>query len=173
MAKGSEVTKLYPYIDRGTPGLRYQRGGALILMEHSPVPVAIRRLKLEELRRRNSLEPELQDVNRIFLRWSEREGSGLPDPEADIRETHYDPLPLALQERVTVIVNESPWQKFIRKLYSSTLKQGSLAEQLGISRSQLNIKRSNALWFFKGRFQSEGISLLAAPSKVRANFDLW
>lgn len=168
------MRKPLPYVDRGRPGLlRYQRGGALIIMEQQVPPVHIRRLKLEELRRHNSLDPELQDTHRVLLRWSENEGTGLYNPEADIRETHYDALPLEVQERVTVIVNASPWRDDVGKLYFSNLKKASLAEQLGISRAQLSIRHNNALWFFKGRFESEGISLLPSPSKLRKNFDLW
>lgn len=168
------MRKPLPYIDRGRPGLlRYQRGGALVMMERQVPPVHIRKMKLEELRRHNTLDPELQDTHRLFLRWTEREGSGLPDPDADVRETHYDPLPLALQGRVTAIVDDSPWEKFIRKLYSTNLTKLSLAEQLGISRSQLNNKHNNSLWYFKGRFQSEGVALLSSPARLRENFDLW
>jgi hypothetical protein len=165
------------YVDRGKPGTpRLERGGALVLMKEEVPPLLPsldRKLTLQSLRRHNSLEPDLQDTHRLLLRWSERGGSGLPDPEADVREIHYDPLPLELQERVTAIIEDSPWDKLIRKLYFSTLKKGSLAEQLGISRAELNNRRNNALWFFKGCFQVAGISTLASPAKLRASYDLW
>jgi hypothetical protein len=148
---------LRPYIDYGKPGLRYQRGGALIVMQAEPEPVRIQRLALEVIKRHNSLEPELQPTHRVLLRWTENEGSGLPNPDADKRETHYDPLPMAVQSKVTEIVDSSPWARFIRKIYFSTVERGSLAEQLGISRTQFYSDRRSALWFCRGRFESECI----------------
>lgn len=162
-----------PFIDIGRPGPRYQRGGRLVLMETEVPSAEVRKLKLEEVRRHNSLDLELQDTHRIFLRWSETAGVGDFNPEADIRETHYDPLPLEVQQRVTVIVDESPWQKFMRKLYFTTLTKSSLAEQLGISLAQFKTKRGNALWFFKGRFQAEDIPLLASARRARKSAGLW
>lgn len=156
-----------PYIDLGRSGPRFQRGGRLVLMQARVIAPEMRRMKLEEIRRHNSLDPELQDTDRIFLRWSETAGAGEFNPEADVREIHYDPLPLEIQQRVTVIVDGSSWRKFIRKVYFTTLTRGSLAEQLGISTAQFKIKRSNALWFFKGRFEAEGIPMLASPQRAR------
>lgn len=160
-----------PYVDRGKPGLRFQRGTVITVRE--PVPVSIRRLALEEIQRHNSLETELQDTHRVFLRWSETAGTGEFNPEAEVREMHYDPLPLEVQQRVTQLVDESAWRKFIRKLYFSTLSRGSLAEQLGISRAQLYADRRASLWYFKGRFEAEHIPLLASPKRLRKAFDLW
>jgi hypothetical protein len=168
------MRKPWVYLDRGKPGLRYQRGGGLILMQgEAPKVEQARKLTLEALRRHNSLEPELQDTHRLFLRWSEREGTGLSDPDADIREMHYDPLPLPLQERISVLVDSSPWNRLVRKLYAWTLDKRSLAEQLGVSKSQLYSDRRSALWYFRGRFEAEGIPLLASPARLRKSFDLW
>lgn len=146
------------YIDRGRPGsLRFNQRGLVITLEKPILPVLVQKLALEAIQRHNSLEPELQGTHRVFLRWMEREGTGLPNPEAEKRETHYDPLPLVVQTKVTVIVDASPWTRFIRKLYSSTLDRGSLADQLGISRRQFYSERTSALWYFRGRFESERI----------------
>lgn len=146
------------YIDRGRPGLlRYQRGGVLVMMEGKVSAVKVPQLSLEALRRRNSIDPELQPTLRMLLRWSENAGTGMPNPEADIRETHYDPLPPDLQGAVTDIVSGSPWEWFIRKLVSSTLSKGSLAEQLGMTRDKFCDERKNALWYFRGRFEAARI----------------
>jgi hypothetical protein len=146
-----------PYIDRGKPGPRFQQGGRLVLMEAKVPDVDVRRLKLEELRRHNSLEPELLPTLRTLLRWSERAGTGEFNPEADFRETHYDPLPPDLQEKVTVIVDSSPWAAFIRKLVMTSLAKGSLAEQLGMSRTKFCSDRRCAFWYCRGRFEAEHI----------------
>lgn len=145
-----------PYIDRGKPGtLRYQ-GGRLLEVKAPPV-VLVRRLALVEVRRHNTLEPELQETHRILLRWSEDLGNGLPNPEADTRETHYDPLPPDLQERVTLIVDGSPFARFVRKLYRTALTGRALAVELGISHTKLLSERRAALWYCRGRFEAERI----------------
>lgn len=149
------MRKPLPYIDRGKPGLRFQRGTVITVRE--PVPVQIRRLALEEIKRHNSLEPELQPTLRVLLRWSENEGTGEPNPDAERRETHYDPLPPDIQTKVTVIVDTSPWSRFIRKLVMTSLNKGSLAEQLGISRTKFCSDRRSALWYCRGRFEAERI----------------
>lgn len=149
--------KFTPYIDRGRPGsLRYDHHGRP-LRAKSPPPVLVRRLTLELIRRHNSLEPELQETNRILLRWGERAGTGLPNPDAETRETHYDPLPPDLQERVTLLVDASPWARFTRKVYLSTISGKSLAEQLGLSRTKFYSDLRASLWFFRGRFEAERI----------------
>ena len=152
----NKVKKLRPYIDRGKPGTPRFIGGTFPTVRDPP-KVPIHRLALEIIKRHNTLEPELEQTNRTFLRWSENEGSGLPNPDADTRETHYDPLPPDLQEKVSDIVDASPWTNFIRKLYRSSLTGKSLAQELGISRTQFYADRSCALWYFRGRFESERI----------------
>lgn len=161
--------KSLPYVDRGRPGtIRYNEHGVPVEMQGKvPQVWPERKLALESLRRHNTLDPELQDTHRVFLRWSETAGTGEFNPEAEKRELHYDPLPLEIQQQVTAIVAASCWEKFIRKLYLSTLTRGSLAEQLGISPSQLKNMRNNCLWFFKGRFEMEDIPFLATPKRVR------
>lgn len=151
------MSKPQPYVDRGPPGsLRYNARGVLITVR-SPPPVNVRRLALEVIRRHNSMEPELVGTHRVLLRWMEREGTGLPNPDAEKRETHFDPLPLEVQQRVTDIVDESPFAKFTRKLYGTNLTGRSLAQQLGISHTKLLSERRAALWYFRGRFESERI----------------
>lgn len=141
-----------PYIDRGRPGtLRYQRG--TLITVRAPVPVEVKRLALEAIRRHNSLEPELHETHRVLLRWSEDLGNGLPNPEADTRETHYDPLPPDLQEKVTRIVDGSPFAVFVRKLYRTALTGRALATELGISHTKLLSERRAALWYCRGRFE--------------------
>lgn len=167
------MSRWLSYIDRGRPGPRYENGGALVLMKGQLPQLIPRKLPLEELRRHNALEPELQDTDRVFLRWSECEGSGLPNPEADVRETHYDPLPLEIQQWVSGIVARSSWFELIRKLYLTNLRGGSIAEQLGISRAQFNVNRRVALWYFKGRFEAENLPMLASAKLPRASNDLW
>lgn len=143
---------LRPYVDWGRPGsLRYQRGTVITVRD--PPPVNVRRLALEVIRRHNSIEPELQGTHRVLLRWSEREGTGLPNPDADVRETHYDPLPPDLQAKVTSIVDASPWREFTRKLYRTALTSRSLADELGITKTKLYEDRRAALWFYRGRFE--------------------
>lgn len=145
-----------PYVDHGRPGaLRYQRG--IVITVRVPEPVQVRRLALEAIRRHGSLEPELQETNRILLRWGESAGSGLPNPEAETRETHYDPLPPDLQEKVTGVVDGSPWRHFTRKVYLATLTGKSLAEELGLSRTKFYSDLRSSLWFFRGRFENERI----------------
>lgn len=164
------MRKPTPYLDRGRPGsMRYTPRGQVVEMTGKvpPVPYPERKLTLEALKRHNTLDPELQDTHRIFLRWSETAGTGEFNPEAERRELHYDPLPLEVQEQVTAIVQASCWEKFIRKLYFSTLTRGSLAEQMGVSTAQLKNMRNNCLWFFKGRFEVEGIPLLASGKRLR------
>lgn len=145
-----------PYVDRGAPGtIRYQGGKMLLVKEPPTVPEKI--LTLQILRRHNTLEPALQPTNRMLLRWAEGGGNGLPNPEADIRETHYDPLPPDLQGKVDTIVEGSPWAMLARKWYRSAGDRKALAEELRISRTQLYGDWRAALWYFTGRFQAERI----------------
>lgn len=119
--------------------------------------VQVRRLKLAEIRQRYSIEVELIETHRILLRWSEDLGSGLPNLEAETRETHYDPLPPDLQERVTLIVDSSPFAKFVRKLYRTVVTGRALAAELGISHTKLLSDRRAALWYCRGRFEADYI----------------
>lgn len=145
-----------PYVDWGKPGsLRYQRGTVITVRE--PAPVSVRRLALDVIKRHNSMDPELVGTHRVLLRWMEREGTGLPNPDAEKRETHFDPLPLEVQEKVSDIVNASPFAKFTRKLYGTNLTGRSLAQELGISHTKFLSEWRGALWYFRGRFESEAI----------------
>lgn len=150
-----EERKWRPYIDLGRPGLlRFQRGGRVVLMEAKVPTVEIPKLDLPAIQRHNQLEPELLPTLRVLLRWSENLGTGEYNPEADFRETHYDPLTPDLQVKVTEIVDTSPWQEFIRKLVMTNLSKGSLADQLGISRTKFCADRKCALWYFRGHFEA-------------------
>lgn len=146
------MKKSVAYIDRGVPGTLRYLGGVLPQVRSLPV-VQVRMLKLQEIRRGNSLEPQLQETNRVLLRWSESGGTGLPCPEADVRETHYDPLPPDLQEKVDAIVEDSPWRFLTVKWYRSARDRQELAKELRISRSQLYTDWRCALWFYRGRFE--------------------
>jgi hypothetical protein len=148
--------KWRPYIDRGKPGvLRYQ-GGQLPMVK-DPERVRVRILKLQEIRRHNTLEPALQPTERVLLRWSESGGTGLPNPDAETRETHYDPLPPDLQAKVDDIVQDSPWATLTVKWYRSTMNKQDLANLLCISRTQLYGDHRSALWYYRGRFESKSI----------------
>lgn len=150
------MNKPRPYIDRGKPGtLRYQGGHLLEVKPPAAVPQVI--VTLQAVRRHNTLEPCLQPTHRIFLRWSESAGSGLPDEDADQRESHYDPLPPDMQTKVEVILTESPWEALIRKRYRTNLNMTQLADALCISRTQIYADVRSALWYFTGRFQSARI----------------
>lgn len=152
-----EIAQWRPYIDRGKPGLlKYQRGGQLLLVKDPP-PAPRVMLTLQALRRHNTLQPELQPTDRVLLRWGESGGTGLPNPDAEIRETHYDPLPPDLQEKVDDIVGGSPWVSFTRKWYRTNLTAKALAEEMCISRVQLYADWRSALWYYRGRFESERI----------------
>lgn len=151
MQMGKRIPR--PYIDRGKPGtLRYR--GDMLLTVVDPPRLTPRMLKLHEIQRHNTLEPELQETHRIFLRWSEGGGSGLRNPEADVRETHYDPLPPDLQEKVDDLVDRSPWAPLIVKRYRTSLDMKKLAVELDVSRAQLYADLRAALWYFRGRFEA-------------------
>lgn len=157
--ESAHFSKLRPYIDHGQPGmLRYQRGGKLLLVK-DPAPALRVTLTIEQLlsarRRHNSLQPALQGTDRILLRWGESGGNGLPNPEADVRETHYDPLPPDLHKRVDIIVDGSPWEMLTRKWYRTSLTNKDLAVALCVSRPQLYIDWKSSLWYFRGRFEAE------------------
>lgn len=147
---------LHPYIDRGPPVLRYQNDGALLVVKE-PAPVERIVLTLQSLRRHNTLQPALQPAHRILLRWGESGGTGIPNPEADVRETHYDPLSPDLQTKVDDIVTGCAWEMFARKYYRTDLTNKELAEELCISRSQLYSELSFMLWYFTGRFEAERV----------------
>jgi hypothetical protein len=147
----------HSYVDRGPSGeLRYQGDGELSLVKDPP-PVERVILSLQSLRRQNSLQPALQPTHRTLLRWGESEGSGIPNPEAETRETHYDPLPDDLQKKVSDIVTGSAWETLARKWYRTTLTGQQLADAMCISRSQLYNDWRAMLWYFTGRFQAERI----------------
>lgn len=149
---------LRPYVDRGRPGeLRYD-GEELLRVKDPPRAKEII-VKLEELRRHNTLDPRLQPTHRLFLRWAEGGGDGLPNPEADRRELHYDPLPSVEEEWVTEVVKGSPWETLFRKLYRTSLDSKRLAEELNISRTQLYNDWRNALWYFRGRLEEVGFDV--------------
>jgi hypothetical protein len=145
-----------PYIDRGKPGeLRFQ--GRTLLRAREPLPVEVRRLVIDTIRRHNTLDPQLQETHRILLRWGESLGTGLPNVSVETREMHFDPLPPDLQQRVDGIVERSPWNKFLVKVYRTALTGRDLAAELGISRTKLISDRASALWYCRGRFEAEGI----------------
>lgn len=131
--------------------------GDVMPLVKEPPQVSVRILKLTEIRRHNTLEPELQETNRILLRWGESGGNGLPNPEADQREIHYDPLPPDLQERVDDMVGASPWETLMRKWYRTSLDRKALAKELRVSRAQLYADWRAALWYYRGRFEAERI----------------
>lgn len=116
-------------------------------------------LKLQALRRHNSLQPELQPTHRVFLRWSESGGSGLPNPNADKRELHFDPLPLEQEGIVSEIVRTCPWETLIREWYLGTLDSQRLADGFGISRTQLYTDWRCALWYCRGRLEAAGFDV--------------
>lgn len=145
-----------PYLDCGAPGrLRYQ--GGKLLQSKDPPPVRHTILTLQVLRRHNTLEPSLQPTNRVLLRWAESGGTGIPNPDADIRELHYDPLPPDLQKKVDGILDESPWQALTRKWYMSNSDRKELATELRISRTQLYSDWRASLWYHTGRFEACGV----------------
>jgi hypothetical protein len=119
-----------------------------------PPSVRVRLLALSAIRRHNTLEPQLVETDRILLRWSEGGGTGLPNPNAETRETHYDPLPPDLQEQVDTIVDTSPWRTLTVKWYRSARDRKEIAAELRISRSQLYADWRCALWFYRGRFEA-------------------
>ena len=147
----------HPYVDRGPAGvLRYQHDGGLPVVK-DPAPVQRVILTLQELRRHNTLQPALQPTHRILLRWSEGGGNGLPNPEAEIRETHYDPLPPDLQTKVDDIVAGCAWEILARKWYRSSLTTKDLAAEMCITRTQIYKDWNALLWYFTGRFEAQRI----------------
>lgn len=145
----------HPYVDRGPPGvLRYQPDGGLPVVK-DPAPVQRVMLTLQSLRRHNTLQPALQPTHRMLLRWGEGGGNGLPNPEAEIRETHYDPLPPDLQTKVDEIVDGCAWEFLAKKWYRTNLTAQGLADEMCISRRQLYADWNALLWYFTGRFEAE------------------
>lgn len=156
IARAPEKIK-HPYVDRGPPGvLRYQHDGGLPVVR-DPVPVQRVMLTLQSLRRHNTLQPALQPTHRILLRWGESGGTGLPNPEAEIRETHYDPLPPDLHTKVDDIVAGCAWEILARKWYRTTMTGQQLADSMHISRRQLYADWNASLWYFTGRFEAERV----------------
>lgn len=148
---------LAPYVDRGRAGgMRYGVNGNLLAVKE-PAPVERVILTLQALRRHNTLEPALQPTDRTLLRWGESGGTGLWDPDADRRETHYDPLPPDLQKKVDRIVDGCAWETFAYKWYRTSMTATELAEWMRISRTQLYKDWRAALWYFTGRFEAERI----------------
>jgi hypothetical protein len=145
---------LRAYIDRG-----WRRDDSLRVKEPLPVPRGMLTMEAFKLaqRRHNALHPALQGTHRILLRWGESGGTGMPNPEADIRETHYDPLPPDLQQKVDDVVNDSPWETLARKWYRTSLTVKDLAEVLCVSRKQLYIDWGASLWYYRGRFEAMSV----------------
>lgn len=109
------------------------------------------------LSRHNALPLVLAMTDRLLLRWGESGGNGLPNAEADIRETHYDPLPPDLHERVDDIVADSPWETLTRRWYRMNITPRQLADEMRIGKTQLYADWKSSLWYFRGRFESEGV----------------
>lgn len=146
-----------PYVDRGRPGSRrYGVDGNVSFVKEPPTVERVI-LTLQALKRHNTLEPVLQPTDRVLLRWGETGGSGLFDPDAERRETHYDPLPPDLQMKVERIVEGCAWETFARKWYRTSMTATELAEWMRISRTQLYKDWRAALWYFTGRFEAERI----------------
>lgn len=150
--------KIYrPYVDRGPAGvLRCDQDGGVPAVK-DPEPVKRVLLTLQALRRHNTLQPALQPTHRILLRWGEGGGNGLPNPEAEIRETHYDPLPPDLQTKVDDVVEGCAWEYLARRWYRTSLTAQELANEMCISRRQLYADWNALLWYFTGRFEAERI----------------
>ncbi len=147
-----------PYVDYGAPGKLRYRGGMMLRVNEPPAaPFVI--LTLQSMRRHNSLQPELQPTHRLFLRWAESGGSGIPNPDCDRRVLHFDPLPVDEEYRITEMVNCSPWETLIRKWYASTKDSQALADELQISRTQLYNDWRAALWYYRGRLESAGFDV--------------
>jgi hypothetical protein len=145
---------LRAYVDRG-----WRRDDSLRVKDPLPVPRTMLTMAAfqQALRRHNALQPVLQGTHRILLRWGESGGNGMPNPEADIRETHYDPLPPDLQRKVDDIVAGSPWETLARKWYRTSLTVKELAADLCVSRKQLYIDWGASLWYYRGRFEAEAV----------------
>lgn len=151
---------LRAYVDHWRPpALRCaENGEPLRVREPPPVPRVMLTLQThKKLQRLNILKPALQPTHRMLLRWGEGGGNGLPNPEAEIRELHYDPLPPDLQEAVDEIVGGSPWETLTRKWYRTNLTNKDLADLLCISRKQLYIDWNASLWYYRGRFEENGL----------------
>jgi hypothetical protein len=146
-----------PYVDRGRPGaLRCDQDGGVPVVK-DPTPVQRVMLTLQAYQRHNTLQPALQPAHRMLLRWAEGGGNGLPNPEAEIRETHYDPLPPDLQTKVDDVVDGCAWEYLAKKWYRTNLTAQELADQMCISKSQLYKDWNCLLWYFTGRFEAERI----------------
>lgn len=156
--RSAYFSPLRGYLDRGY-GQRFDDSGKPLRVKE---PTAVQRVMLtlqthRKLQREKILKPALQPTHRTLLRWGESGGTGLPNPEAEIRETHYDPLPPELQAKVDDIVTSSPWETLVRKWYRTSLTNKELADVLGVGRTQLYVDWNAALWYYRGRFEAEGV----------------
>jgi len=146
-----------PYFDHGRSGVLRLGNDGKPLRAKDPPQVLRVTLTPDRLRRHNTLNPALQSTHRLLLRWGESGGTGLPNPEAEIRETHYDPLPPDLQTAVEVIVGTSPWELLTRKWYRTTLTVRELADSFCVAKSQLYVDWSSSLWYYRGRFDTADV----------------
>lgn len=147
------------YLDRGY-GQRFDEAGKPLRVKDPPqAPRSLLSAEVfqRRLRRHNSLPPILAGTDRLLLRWGESGGSGLPNPEAEIRETHYDPLPPDLQEMVDDIVTGSPWELLTRRWYRMAVTPRQLADEMCIGKTQLYADWKSALWYYRGRFETEAV----------------
>lgn len=117
----------------------------------------------ERLKRHNALPLPLHGPHRVLLRWSEGGGNGMPNPEAEVRDTHYDPLPPNEQELVDEIVAASPFELLTRKWYRTDKSMRELAEDLGVAKTKLYEDWRCALWYYRGVF----ISNLTLSGQIR------
>ena len=145
---------LRAYVDLG-----WRRDQSLRVKDPLPLPrVVLSQAAFEQAQRRhNALQPALQGTHRILLRWGESGGNGMPNPEADVRELHYDPLPPDLQQKVDDVVIDSPWEFLARKWYRTSLTIKDLAEVMCISRVQLYADWRASLWYYRGRFEADRV----------------
>lgn len=147
------------YLDRGY-GQRFDDAGEPLRVKDPPtVPRGVLTVELfqRRLRRHNALPPMLTGTDRLLLRWGESGGNGLPNPEAEVRETHYDPLPADLQEMVDDIVSNSPWETLTRRWYRMNITPRQLADEMCIGKTQLYTDWKSSLWYYRGRFEAEDV----------------
>jgi hypothetical protein len=140
------------YVDRGYRSTD-ERVKEPPMVQRVMLTLAMHRL----LQRQKILRPDLQPTHRTLLRWGESGGTGLPNPEAEIRETHYDPLPPDIHEKVDDIVSASPWDLFARKVYRTNLTNEQLLTELGLKRTQFYTDWNSSLWYFRGHFEAQRV----------------
>src|SRR5262245_42219020 len=126
--RSRDAVEVRPYRQPGTPGtLHYHNDKLLRVKEPPQAPYII--LTLQELRRHNSLQPELQPTNRIFLRWAAGSGTGLYNPDAEPRrESHMSRLGDAEHKLVDQMIIDSPWETLIRAWYRTEIDTQQLAK---------------------------------------------